>query len=180
MYVENLEMDNSLKCVLFIKVSDQTIKQYAVELRWGIFLRIWRIFLFLAQDDHLTAGAWAACGLTENKSCRCHQRQFGWRKQFDDLFETSWPEGKETRLRMWDISKPLVSWKAVRGEPQIQSGHWKSSISIEHLRMKASLYSVYSNMDQSVSLSEKNFRLFFLELSYLLKKFVDFKNTNKK
>ena len=22
----------------------------------------------------------------------------------------------------------LVSWKAVRGEPQIQSGHWKSSI----------------------------------------------------
>ena len=27
----------------------------------------------IAQDDHLTAGAWAACGLTGNKSCGCHQ-----------------------------------------------------------------------------------------------------------
>ena len=134
----------------------------------------------IVQDDHLTAGAWAACGLTGNKSCGCHQRQFGLRKQFNDLFETSWSEGKETRLRMWDISKPLVSWKAFRGKPQSQSGHWRSSISIERLRIKASLYSVISKMDQSVSLSEKNFRLFFLELSYLLKKFVDFKNTNKK
>ena len=56
-----------------IKQSDN--KQYAVEVRWGFFLRIWRIILFLravvsipiqtmtviAHDDHLTAGAWAAC-----------------------------------------------------------------------------------------------------------------------
>ena len=53
-------------------------KQYAVEVRWSVFFR--RIFLFLravvnipiqtliittmtviAQDDHLTAGAWTAC-----------------------------------------------------------------------------------------------------------------------
>ena len=57
-------------------------KRYAVVVRWGIFfLRIWRIIIFLraavniphtnsynsamtviAQDDHLTAGAWATCG----------------------------------------------------------------------------------------------------------------------
>ena len=44
MNVENVEMDNSLKCVLFIKVSGQITNDNVI-----------------AQDDHLTAGAWAAC-----------------------------------------------------------------------------------------------------------------------
>ena len=68
-------------------------KQYAVEVRWGIFfLRIWRIFLFLrtvvniplqnliAQDDHLTAGAWVACGNNNSiTTLRGLQRVFAWR-----------------------------------------------------------------------------------------------------
>ena len=59
-------------------------KWYTVEVRWGFFfLRIWRILFIpeggrkyahknsynsamtvIAQDDHVTAGAWAAYGLS--------------------------------------------------------------------------------------------------------------------
>ena len=40
--VENLEMDNSLGSFHRSKRSDS--KRYVVEVRWGILLRIWRIF----------------------------------------------------------------------------------------------------------------------------------------
>ena len=81
MYVENLEMNKSLKWVLFIKVSGQ-ITSDTLEVRWGIFFENLTYFFIpqsgrkyahtnsfnsaltvIAQDDHLAAGAWAACDL---------------------------------------------------------------------------------------------------------------------
>ena len=84
MYVVNLEMDNSLKWFLFNIVSGQMANDSFS--KWGevFLLRIWLCFFFIpkgarkypqtnsynfamtliSQHDHLTAGAWAACGLT--------------------------------------------------------------------------------------------------------------------
>ena len=61
-------------------------KQYTVEVRWGIFIENLTYFFIpesgrkyshtnyynsamtvIAQDDHLTAGAWAACGRIDNR-----------------------------------------------------------------------------------------------------------------
>ena len=47
MYVENLEMNNSLKWALFIKVSGQITSNTLWKRGEVFFLRIWRIFLFL-------------------------------------------------------------------------------------------------------------------------------------
>ena len=70
---------------------------------------------------------------------------------------------------------PLVSCKVVKEEPQIQSGLYRSTIPKNHSCIKASLLCTIWKMDQSVVSSEKSFRLFLLELSYLLKEFVDLK-----
>ena len=51
-----------------------------------------------------------------------NQRQVDRRKEFNDLNDS-------TPQIMRDISIPLVNWKVVRGEPQIQSSLWRSSIS---------------------------------------------------
>ena len=74
MYVENLEMNNSLKWALFIKVSGQ-ITSNTLWKRGEVFFFIPEggrkyahtnsynsAMTVIAQDDHLTAGAWAACG----------------------------------------------------------------------------------------------------------------------
>ena len=71
-------------------------------------------------------------------------------------------------------------WKRVRDQPQMSCGLWRSSISIEHLSIRMSLFSTIWKMDQSVVSSERSFRLVLLELSCLRKKFVDLKKTNKK
>ena len=71
-------------------------------------------------------------------------------------------------------------WKRVRDQLQISCGLWRSSISIEHLSIRMSLFSTIWKMDQSVVSSERSFRLVLLELSCLRKKFVDLKKTNKK
>ena len=61
-------------------------KWYAAQVRWGIFIESLTYFLLrlssrkytypnsynsamtsIAQDDHLTAGAWAACGRSHTK-----------------------------------------------------------------------------------------------------------------
>ena len=47
MYVENLEMNNSLKWALFIQVSGQITSNTLWKRGEVFFLRIWRIFLFL-------------------------------------------------------------------------------------------------------------------------------------
>ena len=47
MYVENLEINNSLKWALFIKVSGQITSNTLWKRGEVFFLRIWRIFLFL-------------------------------------------------------------------------------------------------------------------------------------
>ena len=47
MCVENLEMNNSLKWVLFIKISGQITSNTLWKRGEVFFLRIWRIFLFL-------------------------------------------------------------------------------------------------------------------------------------
>ena len=59
---------------------------------------------------------------------------------------------------------PLVSWKEVRGEPQIQP---EKSLADEGEPV------LYYLMNKSVVSSEKSFKLFHLEINYLLKKFVD-------
>ena len=61
-----------------------------------------------------------------------------------------------------------------RATDPVWSPVW-SSISKNHLWIKVSLYSTIWKMDQSVVSSEKSFRLFHLELSCLLKEFVDLK-----
>ena len=50
---------------------------------------------------------------------------------------------------MWDISLPLVSWKVIRSEPQTLSSLWSSSILIEHLWIRMSLFSTIWRMEQS-------------------------------
>ena len=84
MYVVNLEMDNSLKWFLFNIVSGQMANDSFSKWVEVFLLRIWLCFFFIpkgarkypqtnsynfamtliSQHDHLTAGAWAACGLT--------------------------------------------------------------------------------------------------------------------
>ena len=59
---------------------------------------------------------------------------------------------------------PLVSWKVVRGEPQIQP---EKSLANEGEPV------LYYLMNKSVVSSEKSLKLFHLEINYLLKKFVD-------
>ena len=72
MYVENLEMNNSLKWALFIKVSGQ-ITSNTLWKRGEVFFFIPEggrkyahtnsynsAMIVIAQDDHVTAGAWAA------------------------------------------------------------------------------------------------------------------------
>ena len=54
-----------------------------------------------------------------------------------------------------DISVLLVSWKVVKENEQIQSGLWRSSISIENLLIKESQFSTVWRMDQSVVSAKK-------------------------
>ena len=61
-----------------------------------------------------------------------------------------------------------------RATDPVWSPVW-SSISKNHLWIKVSLYSTIWKMDQSVVSSEKSFRLVHLELSCLLKEFIDLK-----
>ena len=75
---------------------------------------------------------------------------------------------------------PLVSWKVVKEEQQIQSSLGRSTISREHLWMKATLFSTIWKMEESVVSSEKSFRLFLLELSWLLKELFDSKKNYEK
>ena len=81
MYVENLEMDNLLKWALFIKVSGQIANDtlwkegevFFIENLTHFFIPLSgrkyshtnsynSAMTVIAQDDHLTAGAWTACG----------------------------------------------------------------------------------------------------------------------
>ena len=64
---------------------------------------------------------------------------------------------------------PLVSWKVVKEEQQILCGLWKSMVWRDYSWTRMSLFSTIWKMDQSLVSSEKNFRLFLLELSCLLK-----------
>ena len=107
-------------------------------------------------------------------------RWLKWRVQrlFQGLL--AWWKRDSTPQRTWHISVLLLSWKVVRGESQIQSGLWRSMISIEHWWIRMSLFSITWKMDQSVVSSEKSFRLFLLELSCLLKEFINLKTPRKK
>ena len=67
MYVENLEIDNSLKNSCFHQSKRPDNKWYAVELRWGIFTENLKYFLIPSSVriyDPLTAGALTACEAT--------------------------------------------------------------------------------------------------------------------
>ena len=107
-------------------------------------------------------------------------RWLKWRVQW--LFQglLAWWKRDSTPQRTWHISVLLLSWKVVRGEPQIQSGLWRSMILIEHWWIRMSLFSITWKMDQSVVSPEKSFRLFLLELSCLLKEFINLKTPRKK
>ena len=59
-------------------------------------------------------------------------------------------ERDSTLQRIWDIPLPPVSWKVVKGEPQIQCGLWMSSISSDHLWIKESQFSTIWKMVQSM------------------------------
>ena len=81
MYVENLEMDNSLKWVLFIKVNGQitsdTLCIFIENFTYYFIPKCGRKYshtnsynsamTIIVQDDHLTAGAWATCGKNKLK-----------------------------------------------------------------------------------------------------------------
>ena len=109
------------------------------------------------------------------ETCRRNQRQVGWRKELNDLFKACWCEGKQTRIfKNVRYLYAAGELEAGQEEQQIQSSLWRSAISMEHL-----LFSTIWRMDQNVHSSEKSFRLFLLELSYLLKKLVDLKKTIK-
>ena len=56
---------------------------------------------------------------------------------------------------------------------------WRSSIFKNHLWIKASLFSAIWKMDPNVASSEQSFSSFLLEVSYLLKEFVDLKKLLK-
>ena len=74
-YVENLEIDNSLKCVLFIKASGQITRGIFFFENLTYFFIPWSgrkyshinsynsAMTVITQDDHLPAGAWAAYAL---------------------------------------------------------------------------------------------------------------------
>ena len=70
MYVVNLKMDNSPKWLLFNIVSDQitsnamwkSVCKYSHTNSYNFAMAL------ILQDDHLTAGAWAACACTEKNT----------------------------------------------------------------------------------------------------------------
>ena len=108
-----------------------------------------------------------------------HKRQVGWRKEFNDLIKTGWPKGKESR-RLKECEISLCHWWAGRWPEASHRSRVVSRVVFNiELWIKVSLYSTIWKMDQSVVSLEKSFRLVHLELSCLLKEFVDLKIKKK-
>ena len=98
------------------------------------------------------------------KSSTTYSRPVGFKEKRSDssknVYAVSEPEGDQRR-----VTDPIWYLKVFN----IENYLWK----------KANLFSIVWKMGQSVVSSEKSFRLFLPELSYLLKEFVDLKKLLK-